>query len=138
MELPLRAQGTLLTGVRGCDLAPKHAEASSERELVAFLRCCILVPHDAREVDVPNAFFKSAPPVKWKPSEYGHYPQHWYAHIMHCFEVVGYLHPHGPIADAALYIYIQFVNNLHLRRESRSELLERVNEDRIAMNSVVS
>ena len=31
MALPLRAQGTLLTGFRGCDLAPKNPGAIDEK-----------------------------------------------------------------------------------------------------------
>src|SRR3954454_21414152 len=95
-ELPLRAQGTLLTGIRGCDLAPKMlssideahgcstGECSAERHLVAFLRYCVLVPADIREVDIPGAWFQSDPPTDWKPSQFGHYPLHWFSHLMHC------------------------------------------------------
>src|SRR3990170_795773 len=74
MQLPLRAQGTLLTGFRGCDLAPKNpgaidekygcstGENTVERQLVAYLRFCTIVPADPREVDVPGAWFRSKPP----------------------------------------------------------------------------
>lgn len=140
MELPLRAQGTLLTGVRGCDSAPKypgHAQ-SSERQLVAFLRYCVMHPADPREVDVPGAFFQSKPPANWKASEFGHYPQHWYAHIMHCFEVVGYKHPEYSHRVLAADIYLKLVRDLHLRPEVYEDMEERLTEDRIANNTVVS
>lgn len=142
MELPLRVQGTLLTGIRGCDLAPKNlyriGEEAPERQLVAFLRYCVLNPADPREVDVPHAFFKSTPPIAWKPSQFGHYPQHWYAHVMHCFEVVGYLHPDEELRDEAQSIYQRLVGNLHLREETKDRMLERLIEDRIATDTVVS
>lgn len=150
MRLPLRAQGTLLTGVRGCDLAPKMldciderygcstGEGSAERQLVAFYRYCVMNPADAREVDIPGAFFQSKPPGNWKPSQFGHYPEHWYAHIMHCFEVVGYCHPNPAIGDIALGIYDRLVRNLHLYPESREQMMERLCEDRIANGTVVS
>lgn len=152
MELPLREQGTLLTGVRGCDVAPKYpipaddvyiAENGrangAERELVAFLRYCFMNPADEREVDIPGAFFQSKPPENWKASQFGHMPQHWYAHIMHAFEIVGYRHPDQfGIADKALQIYAKFVYNLHLQIESRQQMIERLSEDRIATNTVVS
>ncbi len=138
MKLPRREQGTLLTGVRGCDLAEKRPGVdSAERRLVAFLRYCVMHPADPREVDIPGAFFQSAPPDRWKPSEFGHYPQHWYAHIMHCFEVVGYRGP-APLCDAAELIYLAFVRNLHLAQESREDMIRRLSEDRIATGEVVS
>lgn len=150
MELPLRAQGTLLTGVRGCDLAPKNpasiderygcstGECTPERSLSAFLRYCVLIPADKREVDIPGAWFQSTPPVGWKPSQLGHYPLHWYSHLMHCFEVVGYMHPDGVIRQRAIDIYLRLVDNLHLRPESCHHMLGRLTEDRIETGEVVS
>ena len=152
MELPLRAQGTLLTGIRGCDLAPKNpgsiderygcstGEETPERGLVAFLRYCVLVPADKREVDVCGSWFRSSPPSNWKPSQFGHYPLHWYTHIMHCFEVVAYMCPQewDEIRSAATHIYYRLVRALHLTPETRDKMLERLTEDRIAKGEVVS
>lgn len=138
MQLPLRAQGTLLTGVRGCDLAPKIDIQSTERQLVGFLRYCILNPADPREVGIAGAFFQSAPPTDWKASEFGHYPQHWYSHIMHCFEIVAYCAPNYIKSDHALTIYLKFVRNLHLAPESREEMFARLTEDRVANGTIVS
>jgi len=150
MELPLRAQGTLLTGIRGCDLAPKGppcidekfgcstGEDSAERQLTAFLRWCVMNPADEREVDIKGAFFQSQPPAEWKPSQFGHYPQHWYSHLMHCFEVVGYCHPNKFIGAMANSIYIRLVRNMHLSVETKEEMMERLTEDRIAQGNVVS
>ncbi len=149
-ELPLRAQGTLLTGIRGCDLAPKlpecidprygcsTGEATPERQLTAFLRYCVLNPADPREVDLPGAFFQSQPPTEWKPSQFGHYPLHWYTHVMHCFEVIGYYHPVTLIAAKAITVYIRMVNNLHLQIETKEQLVARLTEDRIANNTVAT
>lgn len=106
VNLPPREQGTLLTGIRGCDLAPKLINTeNAERRLVAFFCYCVLNPADPREVDIPNSFFQSSPPENWRPSEFGHYPVHWYSHIMHCFEVVGYRHPIPQIRNMAKEIY---------------------------------
>lgn len=164
MELPLREQGTLLTGVRGCDLTPKHHNGDGpERQLVAFLRWCYMVPADEREVDIPDAFFRSTPPDHWKPSMFGHYPQHWYSHLMHCFEVVGYRRWHDATckgtrhrheayrhgADilepvllcatcAAWSIYERLATSLHLTPETREAMIERLSEDRIELGNVVS
>lgn len=149
-ELPLRAQGTLLTGIRGCDLAPKDpssiqetwgcstGECTAERELSSFLRWCYLNPADPREVDIPGAWFKSLPPENWKPSQLGHYPLHWYSHLMHCFEIVGYHHPVASVRANALDIYERMVRSLHLNVETKVEMHERLTEDRLAKGEVVS
>lgn len=150
MALPLRYQGTLLTGVRGCDLAPKNplciderygcstGEDTAERGLTAFLRWMILNPADVREVDVPGAFFQSAPPKNWKPSQLGYYPQHWYSHIMHCYEICGYRHPNSYSRTCANDIYYRLVKNMHLECESEEKMHIRLTEDRIQSGEVVS
>src|SRR4051812_21159589 len=104
MELPLREQGTLLTAVRGCDLAPKgdDALASPERHLVAFVRWCFLNPADPREVDArPGCWFRSTPPDPFRPSTVMHYPLHWYSHVMHTLQVIRTRHPHAGIRAQA-------------------------------------
>lgn len=159
MELCLRAQGTLLTGIRGCDFAPKNPllpnmEDTVERRLVAFLRYCVLVPADVREIDVPGAWFQSRPPTKWKASQITHYPVHWFAHLMHCFEVIGYLRPEDapvplnpmignprmPVTVKldAIQIYVKLAEHLHLNPENEEQLVKRLTEDRIVAGTVVS
>lgn len=150
MELSLREQGTLLGGVRMCDVAPKNpitiidghgcstGEMTTERHLVAFLRFAFMVPADEREIDVCGAWFQSDPPERWKPSEFGHYPQHWYHHLMVAFEVVGRKHPDAGIRLKAWRIYERLVENLHLNVETGSQYEARMNEDRIASGNVVS
>lgn len=145
MRLPLRAQGSLLTGIRGGDLTPKlilkpDTVDLPERGLVAYLRWCVLNPADDRETDYPGAFFQSNPPLEgnWKPTMFGHYPLHWYSHLMHCFEIVGYLHPHNGIREKALHIYYRFVEALHLYPEDKEQLLERLTEDRVKAGTIVS
>src|SRR4051794_17735009 len=101
MMLPLRAQGTILTGIRGCDTTPKLPLVSTERTLTAFLRYCTMNAADDREIGIEGAFFCAFPPRNWKASELGHYPQHWYSHIMHCYEVVGYFHPNEALREDA-------------------------------------
>lgn len=144
MELPLREQGTLLTGIRGCDEAPKEWGADGvvintpARQLTAFIRWCTMNPHDAREIDVPGAFFQSTPPDPFKPSAFGHFPQHWYAHVMHVLEVIGYRHPEPIIATKCWVMYTKMVENLHLIPEGKMRMIARLSEDRIASGEVVS
>lgn len=143
-ELSLREQGTLLTAVRGCDVEPKTwtkqgVAYSPGRRLTAFIRWCFMVPADEREVDAEEgAFMRSEPPEPFKPSEFGHLPQHWYAHAMHALEVIGYHHPDNDISYPAYYMYRKMVTNLHLAPECRDDMDKRLNEDRIASGNIVS
>ena len=107
-KLGLREQGTLMTAYRGGDDVPKLPLDSAPRQLTAYLRWVIGVPFDKREVDSePGCFMQSLPPMMWrnqltgpgyssaawKASELGHLPLHFYAHLMHAYEVVAYRHP---------------------------------------------
>lgn len=138
MSLPLREQGTLLTVVRGCDLTPKLPLDSTERQLVAYARFCFMVPADIREVDVVGAFYKSTPPEDWRASELGHYPLHWFTHLMHAYEVIAHRCPNNVVAANAWGIYDRLVRSLHLLPEPLEHMIERLSEDRIAKGEVVS
>jgi|SRR5580765_2625442 len=144
MTLPLRFQDTLLTAVRGCDDEPKRwnergVAYSPGRRITAFIRFCFMNPADPREVDKEEgAFFMSVPPCPFKPSEFGHLPQHWYSHVMHALEVIGYHHPVDQVKDFAYECYILMVHNIHLNPETKSQQWDRLTEDRIAKGTVVS
>lgn len=144
MELPLRFQGTLLTAVRGCDDEPKSwtktgVAFSQGRRLTAFIRWCFMNPADPREVDAEEgSFFMSTPPDPFKPSQFGHLPQHWYAHAMHALEIIGYYHPDSYTASRANFLYMKMVHNFHLNVETKKQQWDRLTEDRIAKGEVVS
>jgi hypothetical protein len=143
MELPLREQGTLLTAVRGCDLAPKFGPDgevvdSTERRLTSWIRWAFMVPADEREVGIPGAFFQSDPPWPFKPSALGHFPLHWFSHAMHATEVIAYRHPDIKVAAIAWVLYSEMVKMLHLNPETKEEMIHRLSEDRIASGTVVS
>ena len=80
----------------------------------------------------------SAPPEPFKPSQFGHLPQHWYSHIMHALEIIGYHHPDRHTADTALILYHEMVHSFHLNPETRQEQWERLTEDRIQKGIIVS
>lgn len=144
MELPLRFQGTLLTAVRGCDEEAKSwvrtgVAFSQGRRITAFIRFCFMNPADPREIDYEEgAFFMSTPPKPFKPSQFGHLPQHWYSHVMHALEVIAYHHPDVNISSQALLMYREMVHSFHLNVETKEEQWKRLTEDRIATETVVS
>lgn len=143
-ELPLRHQGTLLTAVRGCDVEPKQWTRTGVaylpgRRLTAFIRWCFMNPADRREVDYEEgSFFMSAPPNPFKPSDFGHLPQHWYSHAMHALEVIGYHHPLSETRNEALQLYEAMAHSFHLNPETKAQQTARLTEDRIEKGVVVS
>lgn len=137
-DLPLRAQGTLLTCVRGCDLTPKYPLESLERRLVSALRWSFMVPADPREVDAePGCFFSSHIPDDFKPSALGHYPQHWISHVMHAAEVLSIYHPNRYVADKWRVVYERLCRSLHVNPETPEQAEERYLEDRVAAGTIV-
>ena len=138
MDLSLREQGTILAGIRGCDSVPKNPHDSAPRQLSAYLRWVTMVPADEREVDYPGAFMQNDPPKNWRASELGHLPEHYYSHLMHAYEVVGYRNPNEDVSWRCRFIYQKLVSNLHLNTESREQMIERMTEDRIATGQVTS
>lgn len=143
MKLPLREQGTLLTAVRGCDLATKYDEHGNvvdtpERRLTGWIRWAFMNPADPREVDIPGAFFQSRPPHPFKASAFGHYPLHWVSHVAHAAEIIGHRHPDAAIRAEGQRIYGAFVHMLHMNPETFDQMVSRLSEDRIASETVVS
>lgn len=98
-----------------------------------------MVPADEREVDrQEGAFMMSSPPYPFKPSEFGHLPQHWYSHAMHALEIIAYRSPNKHASDNAMSMYIKMVSNMHLNVETKEEMIVRLSEDRIVSGTVVS
>lgn len=137
-RLPLRHQGVILAGMRGCDVAPKNPYDSPERQLVAYLRWVTCNPADPREVGMAGSYMQNWAPTHWKQSDLGHYPLHWVSHLMHAYQVVGYSHPDQSIGLECFRIYVKFVEGLHLKIETADEMDRRLTEDRIANGTVVS
>jgi hypothetical protein len=139
MELSLREQGTLLVAMRGCDLSPKYPLDSDERRLTAAIRGHTMVPADPREVDrTPGAFMSLKVPSDVKISKLSHYPSHWLMHIVHAVEVLAYRYPDIPTRILWWHLYYYMVTELHLAGESETEFTDRMLEDRIANNTVVT
>jgi hypothetical protein len=138
-ELPLRYQGTLLMALRGCDVAPKRPLDSLERRIVAAIRYYVMNAADPREVDFePGAFMMSEIPEPKSVSGIGHYPQHWFSHVWHAIEVLGYCYPVPEIRKQWFELYLAFCKDQHVPPESPAAMHDRLTEDRVITGSVVS
>lgn len=160
MMLPLREQGTLLAGIRGCDTVvdlfvpntiirdgqPQEQIGWTQyrhptKAIVAALRYVVGTPVDMREVDAPGAFMASQLPdvTTWPVKCLDDLPLHFVMHFMHAIEVVAYRLPtDGWYAGQEwLRLYYRICDHMHVESESREAFIARMAEDRIALGTVV-
>lgn len=57
-----------------------------------------------------------------------HYPHHWLMHLIHCSEIIGYLHPNDKIQRWWHDFYLKWCNTFHMIAESKDEMLSRLKE----------
>jgi hypothetical protein len=136
--LGLREQGVLLVALRGCDSAPKFPLDSPERRMTAALRYAICNPFDPREVDAARGcFMLSAVPTDVRLGHLEHYPLHWVLHVIHACQVLGVYEPNEDKRQQWWTLYREFCRSMHVEPETRDAMQARLQEDRIANDSVV-
>jgi hypothetical protein len=136
--LGLRHQGTLFTGVRGCDTAPKH---DITKPLMRAIRFAIFVAFDPRELTEPKGFMYYnaelfAETVKDFSKNMDHYPGHFTWHAIHAIEVIGYKHPDAAMRDQFSRAYQLLVGKFHVNQETEEQMDARLTEDRIKNGTV--
>ncbi len=127
-RLGLRHQGVLLTGIRGCDDAPKDDPSK------AFVRCYRAVVLKAHCGDPAKArTFIEAVDAEEEARRFAsfrrscdHYPHHYVMHLTHCVEVVGYKHFAGGVRDRWQGYYRTLCRALHVNPETEAQLDERL------------
>ncbi len=149
MRLPLREQGALMAGIRGCDtvvdtFAPPFVDGSGyarirhpTKQIVACLRYTVGVPHDEREVDTDGAFMASELPdvEQWPVKCLDDLPLHFVVHLLHAIEVIAYRLPDKK-CDQWHRLYVRICEHMHVYPESRPDMIARLSEDRIARGTV--
>lgn len=138
-SLGLRHQGVLVTAIRGCD---GMAKEDSTKPIAREMRGLILVPFDQRELSNARGFMVHFPSEEAEKTfehlrhSLDHYPVHYLFHLIHAIEIIGYYHPNPQARFEYLRRYRALVTKLHLKPESKRALDWRLNEDRIASNTV--
>src|SRR5271157_708453 len=135
-KLTLRAQGVLLTGLRGCDGMPKD---DWTKTVLRAIRNKALVPADARELSYKGGFMSyfegELAALKISIDEY---PVHFILHIMHAVEIIAYYHPDLQVAEEFCDFYTRMVKKMHLQPETADHLDARMAEDRVANGTVIA
>lgn len=110
-EIPIRMQSTLLLGLRGPDT---HACPNVKR-ITRWLRGLTFVPGNPDNVrefmgEMPPRIEEKGPTAK----ELEFCSQHFYSHLMHALEVVGYRHPNTEVRSQAYWLFFDMCSLMHL------------------------
>lgn len=138
-ELGLRYQGTLLTAIRGSDAWSKF---SPEKPLVREIRGLVLVPYDKRELAVLDGFMTDFPNPQASVAfqqfcqNIDPMPIHYVMHVLHVMEILAYCHPNPQVATTYIHRYYKLAHKFHLNPERPEQLEQRMDEDRVANNTV--
>lgn len=123
LELSGKMQSVLLLGLRGCDTQ----YLPNVKKLGRWLRGVVLVPSDP---DNPQFMFAGDLGRIEEKSDLAHElefcPVHYYSHLMHSFEIVGYEHLDPQKRLIASRIYADMCRLLHLPTETKGDMQERL------------
>ena len=125
-ELPLRMQSTLLLGLRG----PDTHRCPNIKILTRWLRGLTFRP--GNPYNVADFMFADLPPRIEEKSpiarELEFVTQHYYSHLMHSLEVVGYSHHNAEVKDYAYLLYQDLCSLFHLPVETYTEFTFRLRQ----------
>lgn len=130
-------QALLLTGMRGPDGCDKHNPAKA---VVRYLRGAVIKPAGewANHPTMPTGLndndfmwgeydvFKEYGIAFWR--DHDAYPHHFIMHLIHCAEVLGYLHTDPVIKSNWYWFYEKACDSFHMRPETKNQMLKRLND----------
>lgn len=134
LRLPLRHQGVIVTGLRGCDGAGKE---DASKALNCMIRRAVLNPADERETLKTGGFFGFNPERLLRDTlqllhSIDQYPLHYITHLMHACQVIAFKHPDPTFRQFFMIVYAMMVHKFHLNQESIEDMDARLTTDRIA------
>jgi len=121
-------QTVLLTSFRGCDGVYKNDYG---KNYTRIMRATVL-----KNADPSSTFFPADEAQHWAGeglsaffTDMDHYPVHWFMHLLHASEIVGYKHPDAMYRDFWLRFYLRGVHELHLNIETEKQLDYRLRDN---------
>jgi len=124
-DIPLRMQSTLVLGLRG----PDTHTCPKVKAISRWLRGLTFKPGNPTNV---AEFMGHLPPrIEEKgqtAKELEFCSQHFYSHLMHALEVVGYRHPNRVLGEYALLLFMDMCSLMHLPVESEADFEERLKQ----------
>lgn len=123
VNLPIRMQSTLVLGLRG----PDDRACPEIKKITRWLRGLTFKPGNLENIKV---FMGDRPPrivekgATAKELEFC--SQHFYSHLMHALEVVGFRHPNEATALHAYCLFQDMCTLMHLQPETYSAFEHRL------------
>lgn len=119
-EIPIRMQSTLLLSLRG----PDTHRASEIKKVQRWMRGLAFKPGNPANVTEFMTDIADVPMLNEKNAlarELEFCTQHFYSHLMHGLEVIGYRHPNRVVANVAYKLYLSMANLMHLEDETSKD-----------------
>lgn len=148
MALPFMQQSVLISGIRGPDgVAKTHP---SKNLCKWFRRCVVVSAFDKKALDNPyhpGGGSYTGPSIastmenqfNWEVAmddvvkefivSQDSLPLHYYLHMVHCFEIIGYKHSDERIRKWWNKTYNRVCHDMHLHAETEEELDNRLNDN---------
>lgn len=124
-----KMQTVLLTSFRGCDGAHKDDRG---KVFTRMMRATVLKNADPTTTFFPEAMnIREAYKTQMEDffTDMDHYPVHWFMHLLHAAEIVGYKHPDKEIAEFWENFYCRGCYELHVTRETENQLDHRLSDN---------
>lgn len=118
--LPIRMQSTLLLSLRG----PDTHRAPEIKKVQRWMRGLTFKPGNPANVAEFMTDIGNVPVLQEKNDlarELEFCTQHFYSHLMHGLEVIGYRHPERGVAVRAQRMFIDMTSLMHLECETRED-----------------
>ncbi len=122
-ELPWKQQSVILSSLRGPDLSRPVAVKKLNRWLRSITQ---------NNADSSTEYMKEIvlPDIEDLKEEVGYCTMHYFTHLIHALEIIGYKHPDKSIRDIGEKYYLGLVDFAHLSPETKEQLDKRL-EDRV-------
>ncbi len=122
-ELPWKQQSVILSSLRG----PDTHRPESVKKVTRWLRAIT-----QNNADNSTDYMKDVGLPEFEPlrTELEFCTVHYFCHLLHTFEIIGYSHPVEDIRNLSRGYYERLANALHLNPETQEQLNKRL-EDRI-------
>lgn len=138
LELPLQQQSVLLLAARGADGVPKvHPSKDVQR---AYRGSVLVAAYLGRELrwgercDTFMSLDRFGDEISWSNDLVTFFdnvdslPHHFYLHLMHGAEILGYEHPDARFRERWINFYLRCCNDMHVERETSREMHNRLND----------
>ncbi|MCL2570429.1 MAG: hypothetical protein FWE16_04460 [Firmicutes bacterium] len=116
-NISLKQQTVVLSALRGCDGQSRH---DLSKKLARKIRCTVLKNAATSSTEFMQDLM-TLDEVRDFAKDCDKYPVHYYIHVIHCCEIIGYKHNYENTRKWFSDAYRIMVDALHLRTETEKE-----------------